>query len=120
MNIVPKHIEVKNSPGKGLGVFATKDFNKGELIERCYLISMDYTPKTKDYCFDYPLETRERYVLALGYGSIYNHNDDNNAKWKENIKGFFDFVAVKDIKKGDEICVNYGTVYWERQTKNKL
>ena len=120
MDIIPKHIEIKKSNGRGFGVFATKDFNKGELIERCYLIPADYTPKNKDYCFNYPIETREEYVLALGYGGIYNHNDNNNAEWKENIKGFFDFVAVRHIRKGEEIFIDYGTVYWERQTKNKI
>tara|TARA_B100000674_G_C37715654_1_gene857265 strand:- start:149 stop:523 length:375 start_codon:yes stop_codon:yes gene_type:complete len=123
MDIIPKHIEIKETPDMGLGVFATKDFKKGELIERSYLIFTDLTTGNYDYVFNYPLNRKLneelKRVLPLGYGCIYNHNDNNNAMWTERKKGFFDFVAVKPIKKGEEICTNYGPAYWKGKGRSK-
>jgi len=47
-------------------------------------------------------------VIALGFGSIYNHTYEPNATYKiKNTEKVIDFVALNDIKKDDEITVNY-------------
>jgi SET domain-containing protein len=44
----------------------------------------------------------------LGYGSIYNHSHSPNADWKQNFKtNSMVYRAIKPIKKGEEILVNY-------------
>ena len=41
MNLkVPTKVEIKKSPGKGLGVFATKKIFKNEIIEECHLLPL--------------------------------------------------------------------------------
>lgn len=47
-------------------------------------------------------------VVALGFGSIYNHTDNPNAMYKEHEKELtIDFIALRDIQKDEEITVNY-------------
>jgi hypothetical protein len=112
---IPTKIEIKMSPGKGLGVFAKEKIQMGEIIETCPLISIskegDILP---DHRFLYPKNTIEEYVIVLGYGSMYNHSNNPNADWKNHPEyKAFNFIAIKDIEVGEEICTYYGGEgYW--------
>jgi SET domain-containing protein len=121
MNLkVSTKVEVKNSPIHGLGVFATEEIKIGEMIEECHLITLPFKPVEQifflcDYKFNYPAEGNvEEYVIALGNGSIYNHSENNNACWRNHPEyKAFQFVAIRDIKVGEEICIYYGDEnYW--------
>ena len=47
-------------------------------------------------------------AICLGFGSIYNHSYNPNATYKKQINDLFiDFIALNDIKKDQEITVNY-------------
>lgn len=106
-------IEVKITGNKGRGVFAIKDIKRGETIEICPTIRL--TPKERKYCshtildyYMYPWRSTQSASIVLGYGSIYNHSFNPNADWKQNFKTHtMVYRAVKDIKRGDEITVNY-------------
>jgi SET domain-containing protein len=121
---VATKIEIKTSPGKGMGVFATELIKEGEVIEECHLIKLpidkeEVTSLMIDYRFCYPMgENWEEYVLALGYAGIYNHSDNNNAMWRNHpTHKAFQFYAVKDIYPGEEIYVNYGPEYYWKESK---
>jgi uncharacterized protein len=121
---VATKIEIKTSPGKGMGVFATEPIREGEVIEECHLIKLPTKKWEKsslmiDYRFCYPMgDNWEDYVLPLGYGCIYNHSDNNNAMWRNHpIYRAFQFYAVRDIEPGEEICTNYGSGYYWDETK---
>jgi uncharacterized protein len=46
--------------------------------------------------------------IALGFGSIYNHSYSPNATYKKFIpKQTLKFIALKNIRRGEEITVNY-------------
>lgn len=97
------------------GVFALIPIQKGELIERCPVIEIsadDTAHITEESLVTYMYffgEKKERSALALGCGSIYNHTNTPNAMYKEIQKEkVIEFWAIKDIKKGEEITVNYG------------
>ena len=116
--LMPTKIEIKPSPGKGMGVFAIDVIQKDEVIEECYLVKLPIKKWEKskllhDYRFCYPQGPNwEEYVMALGYGSIYNHSDRNNATWRNHpTKRAFQFYALQTIQSGEEICVNYGEDY---------
>ena len=108
-----KTIIVKNTPRKGRGVFALRDFKEGEIVETCPVINI--TPKERKILektifnyYIYPWRSTRSGSLALGYGSIYNHSYSPNADWKQNFKtNSMVYRAVKPIKKGEEIAVNY-------------
>ncbi len=118
---VATKVEVKESPIHGLGVFAIEEIKAGEVIEECHLITLPFKPGEQsfflyDYKFNYPAEGKlEEYVLPLGNGCIYNHSDTNNAYWRNHPQyKAFQFVAIKDIKIGEEICTYYGgEEYWK-------
>ena len=55
---------------------------------------------------------KEGNVIPLGYGCVYNHSHNNNAKWINHPKcKAFQFMAIRNIEIGEEICTNYGDAY---------
>ena len=111
--ISPK-LEVKKSPIHGLGVFAKDFIQKDEVFETSHFWVLNETdfgkidPTIKEISFAWPMFTNESHAVVLGWASIYNHSDDNNAAWTTDVEGrFFKFYAVKDIQPGEEICTNY-------------
>ena len=121
---VPNNLYVEWTDEKGYGVFSDKPIYKGQLIERCYLIRTGSRQHgvgkwLMEYAFQYPKNSSAEvgeHVLALGFGGIYNHSDDNNAKWEHtpDMPYHFDFIAVRDIAPHEEICTFYGKEYLER------
>jgi SET domain-containing protein len=116
----PTKIEIKESPGRGLGVFATEDIEEGEIIEECLLLTLpiqrgEVSSLFLDYRFNYPQQGEWiEQVLGMGYGSYYNHSNEANAFWRDHpdIKAF-QFVSNKKIVRGEEIFVYYGdSGYW--------
>ena len=109
----------------GRGIFATADSKKNELIEICPVLIMNEKDavmmmKTmlKDYVFEY---NKTGCMLALGYGSLYNHHVKPNAKYEiaesEGVNpGMFELyiTATKSIRKDEEVYINYGTYYDEK------
>ena len=113
-------IYIAQSPVHGWGVFAKQDIKSGELIEECPVLTLpilkgDVTPLLIDYRFNWPqgIEWEEQ-VIALGYGSLYNHSNTPNAIWiSSDARKCFIFYATRDIKEGEEIFVWYGDEnYW--------
>ena len=105
-------IEVRSSKIHGYGVFAKKNIKKDELLEECHYIVVDYSSKVQHFYFSWPRGKGlfEKYVIALGYGTIYNGCEpgDEHANWKTDTDNdIFEFYAVKDIKKDEEILIDY-------------
>ena len=98
----------------GRGVFAGVNIKKGEIIESCPVIEIlkrdsENINLSMLVTYIYYLgKNKERMIVALGFGSIYNHTFQPNAKYKEKYKEkVIDFIALNKIKKIDEITVNY-------------
>jgi SET domain-containing protein len=122
----PNKVIIGDSKIQGRGVFSLVDIKKGEIIERCPLIEMEYRSKYQldptifAYLYAQPpcdCEecTKHGFVLnmALGYGMMYNHQDSPNALWKFNYtQSLGDVIAIKDIKANEEIFVSYGNCYF--------
>ncbi|MGG1678300.1 SET domain-containing protein [Neobacillus sp. NRS-1170] len=103
---------VKKSDKYVRGVFAVREIKNGELIEQAPIIVFPRTDRyflknlaLVDFLFDWG---EKQYALALGYGSIYNHSYNPNAKFEYN-KDYFsiNFYAIKDISAGEEISINH-------------
>jgi SET domain-containing protein len=106
----------------GRGVFAAEAIRKNEVIEVAPVIIIDHADDTlltttilQHYLFEHTPKTS---LMALGYGSLYNHSLVPNAKYEieENevdskIDGVLYFTATKAIGKGEEIYINYGKYY---------
>lgn len=106
---------VKKSPTHGYGVFAGKTIRKGELIEECYII----LTRGKDRALeDYYFDAKGKDALLTGFGIIYNHSDDDNADYKLDVKRrLATFVAMRTIKKGEEIFISYGEEWFSSRGK---
>lgn len=105
---------VKHSPGKGRGVFADRDYKKGEVIEVAPVIVApntdlsfgDYLANSlTDYVYNWG---RSSFGIAGGCGSFYNHSYEPNAVYKVQWKHeAIRFKALRDIESGEEITINY-------------
>jgi uncharacterized protein len=98
----------------GRGVFTGAPIEKGDLIEVCPVLvmkigEMEILDKTTlyDYYFLWG-DDQKQCVIALGFGSLYNHFCVANADY------FMDFdeltieiYAVRGIEAGEEITINY-------------
>lgn len=108
---------------QGLGVFAGRDFKKDETIEICPYLKifkghMNDECEVGDYTFEFDDESE---VLIQGYGSMYNHHKENNVDYfYDEGDDMFEFVALRDIKKGEELTVNYGDDYWNARDEDPL
>lgn len=111
----------------GKGIYALYDFNKGEIIEQCPIILINENEVTEirktvlhNYYFMWGKDKKNHSAaICLGYGSLYNHSYSPNATYKKLIeKEIIEFFALKDIKKDEEITVNYN--YGDPDDKNKL
>lgn len=107
-------IAVRNSPNKGRGVFALRDIAGGELIEKAPALFVpaqewSYIRNTilDNYCFRIG-PNQEHAALAMGYGSLYNHSYTPNAVYDvKDEEMAVQFNALRDIRAGEEITVNY-------------
>ena len=105
-------IEVKPIKGKGRGVFARRLIQDGEVIERVPVFVLPVgetrtatgTTRLSGYCFEWGPGT---VAVALGYGSLYNHSYQPNARYDDESGQAKVFRAIRDIAKGEEIVVNY-------------
>ncbi|KKQ91985.1 MAG: hypothetical protein UU16_C0013G0014 [Candidatus Woesebacteria bacterium GW2011_GWA2_40_7] len=108
------YISKSKIPNAGRGVFAKCNIKKGEIIERCPIVEIpsgDTSKLNESVLVAYFLyfgKKKERLALMLGFGSIYNHSDKPNATFKIRSKEkIVEFVALKNIKKDEEITFDY-------------
>ncbi|MFK2825196.1 SET domain-containing protein [Bacillus sp. B190/17] len=107
-------IYIKNTEKYGNGVYAGRDIKTGELIEVSPILVSDktewkYLRKTVlvDYCFSWGKNYKHT-AIALGYGALFNHSYTPNALFDYNEDNLsIDFYARNDIKKDEEITINY-------------
>jgi SET domain-containing protein len=105
-------VEVRQVKGKGRGVFARRAIPEGEVIETCPMLVLPAEQVGDDparhalagYTFVWG---RGTVALALGYGSLYNHSYQPNARYEDVGGRTKRFVALRDIAAGEEITVNY-------------
>ena len=108
------YIAQSTIPNSGRGVFAKVAIKKGDTIERCPVIEipehdaeMVNQSILSSYIY-YLGKTKEQLFLTLGFGSLYNHTYEPNAKYKPNYKEqLIEFIALRDIQSQEEITVNY-------------
>lgn len=104
----------------GRGVFANKNFEIGETIELAPYIEDDtanFKGVIRDYIFS-KNGSKEKSVVAFGFGSMYNHSDTPNSRWEvtnEHVK----IQCIKPIKKDEEVFITYGEPYWKTRSLEK-
>jgi SET domain-containing protein len=105
---------MRRASGKGKGLFATRNIKKGHtLFELDLSKKKSYSekeiarnPKLQSHHCDYV--GKGRYVISFHPYSYINHSCDPNILVKHKSIAKSIFVAVKDIKKGEELTYDYG------------
>ncbi len=100
---------------KGRGVFALRAFAAGEVVEACPVIplrtpyeGLPHDLKQIVFYWEGPAGKSATQALVLGYGSLYNHNNPANMRYKiDRPELLLRFIAVRDIDPGEELTVNY-------------
>lgn len=100
--------------GAGRGVFSSRNINKGDCIELCpaILLSSHDMANLKEsmlitYLFYYGKQ-KEKALIALGFGSLYNHSYKPNAMYVIHDEAqSIEFIAQTDIQKDKEITFDY-------------
>ena len=115
--------EVKDAGKKGKGLFALKNLQKGEeiLYFTGKVVEVEDESKYPEHIRDHwhPIDEKEDkkvYVLPESPWMYMNHSCEPNA----GVKNDRHLVAIKDIKKGDEINIDYSTLFldgWEMACK---
>lgn len=100
---------------KGRGVFATRALYKGDIVEICPVlpIACSYAELPADLrttLFSWRVLAGAEGVfgLALGYGSLYNHDNPANLRYAASGNGEgLVFIADRHIAAGEELTINY-------------
>lgn len=108
---------VAHFPGKGRGVVAQRPFRAGETIERppVIVISREEVALIREtrlasYYYEWGADCRQG-AIALGYGSLYNHSYEPNARFVFcEDEECLEFVALREIEPGEEITINYNNL----------
>jgi hypothetical protein len=109
-------IEVRGSR-YGRGVFATRRFAKGRAVEVCPTLPLpdgDVSGLLSDYVFKSLAEGEV--LLILGYGMLYNHSTEPNLEYVQESADTMTFVALKAIRPGDELFIDYGEEWWDTRS----
>jgi SET domain-containing protein len=119
VNSISELLEVKFiSPKKGRGVFAKRIIKKNTVVElaNVVLISNNDYDLIQDtilyhYIFEWdaPKNKGEKTnAIAFGVCQFFNHSYTPNLKYTYDYENFtIEFLAIKNILKGEELTVNY-------------
>ena len=104
---------IATTADKGRGVFTAEAIAKESIIEICPVIvfpAKDFERIDDSLLHDYYFiwKGARETAIALGYGSLYNHSEDNNADYEmEFASEIINIRAQRDIEAGEEICIDY-------------
>ncbi|HVX88138.1 MAG TPA: SET domain-containing protein [Gemmatimonadales bacterium] len=119
----PFALEVRPVPGKGRGVFATRDIAEGETLDDCHVLiigaedaeRLEETPLGSHYFHWEGEEDDDRWrgAIALGVASLVNHSPEPNAGvWQDYERQRLVLEALRPIAAGEEIVIDYEVELW--------
>jgi hypothetical protein len=117
--IAPPLVVVKETgTPKGRGVFAGRDYRAGDLVEESPVVFIEHAfeelpDAMRKMVFNWGALSGNPagHALALGYGSLYNHDNPANMRYgADPQRGLLRFVAARDIGRGEELTINYNAV----------
>ena len=114
-------IVLRDSRYGGKGVFTTEPITEGDTIEISpFLIIPTNDISSENILKNYVFKHDNNYSsLVLGYGSMYNHNDNPNVQYyfNDDEKTMFLYKAIRNIEANEELCISYGDNYWKEREK---
>lgn len=114
-------------PGKGRGVFARRALPQRTVIERApiSLFGERYLPPDEHrdnpmlhHIFTMGSEPGKEKAYAWGFLALYNHSATPNIVMADGpIPESMAAVALRDIAAGEELCFDYGLVWFDMDSK---
>ena len=101
----------------GYGVFTNEFIKSGSIVETSYCVPVNAGVEWSDYKF---MGNGSSLYIPLGFGVIYNHNDNPNIGWHVIGDRLVEFFSTRDINVGDELCHSYGYKYWKSRERKKI
>lgn len=104
---------INSTSERGRGVFTAIEVPKGSTIEICPVIVLpakDYQKIHDSFLHDYYFiwQGENETALALGYGSLYNHDNNSNADYEMDFEAqTISIIAQRDIDADEEITIDY-------------
>ena len=104
---------------RGRGVFATRAFAEGEIVEVCPTVEVsEGGGDLADYLFE---STNEgMFLVVLGFGMLYNHSADANLDYYQGDDATLEFVAQRRIERGEELTISYGDEWWSARGETPI
>lgn len=126
------NVYVQKSNIFGYGVFASTDFKIGDVIEESFCILLDTTTENVDdwvlnkYAIEWDCDcdicktNGKTLFISPGYVMMYNHSKNPNVHLQiEKPFKRVKLIALRDIKKDEELTYYYGVNYLKRLEKQK-
>lgn len=100
---------------RGMGVFASRDIKEGEVVEVSPVIlletrfdDLEMDLKRRVFNWERLASLPGVSAIALGYGSVYNHDNPANMRYSSVFGGqAITFIAARAITRGEELTINY-------------
>ncbi|MEK6958471.1 MAG: SET domain-containing protein [archaeon] len=111
---MPKNLLVQKSSISGKGVFAARDYRKGEVVVKWDLskiISKSQAKKLSEEDKKFLVKHNGKYILMQAPAKFVNHSCDANTMAQN-----FCYVAKRDIKIGEEITTDYSETMSENDS----
>lgn len=114
MRPVHKSLDVRHSPGRGKGLFASRDIRDGDLLDEAHVLTWPAGAlgghELDRYCFAWP---GDREAVAFGRISLVNHSSAPNARIEiDEPAGVIRLRAARTIAADEEITFDYGCDLW--------
>ncbi len=98
-----------------MGVFASRDIEMGEVVEIAPVIlietefdNLEISLQRRVFNWERLASVSEVSAIALGYGSMYNHENPANMRYSSAFDGqAVMFIAARSITCGEELTINY-------------
>jgi SET domain-containing protein len=110
-------LELRTDPIRGRGVFTRVFIPKNTLVEISPILlfsSEEYAAHGKFTILDsYTYCWQGGYALALGLGSMFNHDSCPNVGFIRDIpNSLIKYVTLRDVQQEEELCISYGNHLW--------
>jgi hypothetical protein len=109
------HLFLKDTDGKGRGVFTTNTIPADTVLEVSPVIVMTQDDRKlidqtllHDYIFEWQPDGLQMCCMALGWVPMYNHSYESNCEYfmdydEQNIS----IQSIRNIEAGEELTINY-------------
>ena len=113
-----KGLVVSEGP-RGRGVFATRTFAEGDVVEVCPTVEIsEGGGDLADYLFE--STTDGMFLVVLGFGMLYNHSADANLDYYQGDDATLEFIAQRSIDRGEELTISYGDEWWSARGETPI